>query len=82
VRVATRALIDVLLLARAMPPHLVTEGLRRAGQIPSYDAAIVAIEARASLDNVVRPFVVPDSLAHLERALPSIAHYDSLTQVP
>jgi transposase len=81
-RAGTRALIDVLLLARAMPPHLVTEGLRRAGQIPSYDAAIVAIEARASLDNVVRPFVVPDSLAHLERALPSIAHYDSLTQVP
>jgi len=76
----TRALIDVLLLethderiARA------AEGMRRARQFHSYDAAIVAIEARRSLDEVLRPAVVPDSLAHFDRALPSIAHYDSLT---
>ena len=77
----TRALIDVLLLARTMSATLVTEGLRRAGQIPSYDPAIVAIEARASLDEQLGPVVVPDSLTHFERALPSIAHYDSLTSV-
>jgi transposase len=80
-RAGTRALIDVLLLERTMPPHLVAEGLRRARQIPSYDSAIVAIEARRSLNDEVCPFIVPESLAHLERALPSIAHYDSLTGV-
>ena len=53
--------------------------MRRARQFHSYDAAIVAIEARRSLDEVLRPAVVPDSLAHFDRALPSIAHYDSLT---
>jgi transposase len=78
----TRVLIDVLLLARTMPAHLVAEGMRRARLVHAYDAAIVAIEARRSLDDVASPFVVPDWLAHLERALPSIAHYDSLTQVP
>ena len=72
----------MLLLERTMSAALVAQGLRRAGQIPSYDAAIVAIEARASLDEQLGPVVVPDSLAHLERALPSIAHYDSLTQAP
>jgi len=75
----TRALIDVLLLERTMSASLVAEGMRRARQFHSYDAAIVAIEARRSLDEVLRPAVVPDSLAHFDRALPSIAHYDSLT---
>jgi hypothetical protein len=75
----TRALIDVLLLERTMSASLVAEGMRRARQFHSYDAVIVAIEARRSLDEVLRPAVVPDSLAHFDRALPSIAHYDSLT---
>jgi transposase len=77
----TRVLIDVLLLERTMSAHLVVEGMRRARQFHSYDAAIVAIEARRSLDEALRPTVVPDSLAHFDRALPSIAHYDSLTGV-
>ncbi len=80
-RAGTRALIDVLLLERTMSASLVTAGMRRARLIHSYDAAIVAIEARRSLDDVASPFVVPDSLAHFDRALPSIAHYDSLTGV-
>ena len=75
----TRALIDVLLLERTMSASLVVEGMRRALRFHSYDAAIVAIEARRSLDEEAFPVVVPDSLAHFDRALPSIAHYDSLT---
>jgi transposase len=75
----TRALIDVLLLERTMSASLVVAGMRRAREFHSYDAAIVAIEARRSLDETLTPVVVPDALAHFDRALPSIAHYDSLT---
>lgn len=77
----TRVLVDVLLLERTMSASLVVEGMRRARQVHSYDAAIVAIEGRRSLDEALRPTVVPDSLSHFDRALPSIAHYDSLTGV-
>jgi hypothetical protein len=48
----------------------------------SYEAALVAIEARRSLDEALRPVVVQGALAHFDRALPSIAHYDSLTGAP
>jgi hypothetical protein len=64
-----------------MNASLVVKGLRRAHQLHSYDAAIVAIEVRRSLDETLRPVVVPDSLAHFDRALPSIAHYGSLKSV-
>jgi hypothetical protein len=75
-------LIDVLLLERTMSASLVVAGMARARQVHAYDAVIVAIEARRSLDEALRPVVVPDSLAHFDRALPSIAHYDSLTGAP
>ncbi len=75
----TRALIEVLLLERTMPSHLVTEGMVRALSIPSFDASVVAIEARRAMATITEPVVaVPDSLAHLERGLPGLAPYDAL----
>jgi len=75
----TRALIDVLLLERTMPSRLVLAGMVRALSIPSFDASVVAIEARRCLQAATEPVVVvPDSLAHLERALPGLAPYDAL----
>ena len=74
-------MIDVLLLERTIGATLVAQGPRRPRQILSYDPAIVAIEARRSLDEQLGPVVVPDSLAHFDRALTSIACYDSLSSV-
>ncbi len=76
----TRILIDVLLLERTMPSRLVREGMVRAQVVGAFDAQVVAIEARRSLEEDLNPFVVPDSLRGFERALPSIAPYDSLTR--
>ena len=75
----TRALIEVVLLERTMPSHLVVEGMVRALSIPSFDASVVAIEARRAMQATTDPVVVvPDSLAHLERGLPGLAPYDAL----
>ncbi len=75
----TRVLIDVLLLERTLPRHLVAEGLARAMSVNAFDAGVVAIEARRSLEVIHTRVVVPDSLASFDRALPSIAPYDALT---
>lgn len=62
-----------------MPSHLVVEGMVRALTIPSFDASVVAIEARRAMQAATDPVVVvPDSLAHLERGLPGLAPYDAL----
>ncbi|HQU00610.1 MAG TPA: IS21 family transposase [Acidimicrobiales bacterium] len=78
----TRALIAVLLLGRTMPAGLVREGLRRVLAVGSVDPALVAIEARASFDETLRPALVADTFARFERALPRIDHYDSLLVAP
>jgi hypothetical protein len=69
------------MMGRKVSVRLGAKDMRRARLVHAYDAAIVAIEARRSLDEELGPLVVPDSLAHFDRALPSIAHYDSLTKV-
>jgi hypothetical protein len=69
------------MMGRKVSVRLGAESMRRARLVHAYDAAIVTIEARRSLDEELGPLVVPDSLAHFDRALPSIAHYDSLTEV-
>lgn len=62
-----------------MPSRLVIEGMVAALTIPSFDASVVAIEARRAMAATTEPVVVvPDSLAHLERGLPGLAPYDTL----
>lgn len=77
----TRAMIAVLLLERTMKPSAVREGMARCLRVGSLDPAIVAIEARRSVEER-RP--VPDRDPHLspyDRELPSVAHYDELLSV-
>jgi hypothetical protein len=77
----TRAMIEVLLLERTMKPSAVDEGMARCLRVGTLDPALVAIEARRSLEEAR---VVPESdpaLAHYDRPAPSVAHYDELLGV-
>ena len=77
----TRAMIEVLLLERTMKPSAVDEGMARCLRVGTLDPALVAIEARRSLEEAR---VVPKSdpaLAHYDRPAPSVAHYDELLGV-
>ncbi len=77
----TRALIDVLLLERRVPRSHVANALRLVLEVGSLDPAIVAIEARRSLETSTE--VETDShLARFDRALPSTLAYDALLARP
>jgi len=77
----TRALIDVLLLERRVPRSHVANALRLVLEVGSLDPALVAIEARRSLETSTE--VETDShLARFDRALPSTLAYDALLARP
>jgi len=79
----TRALVGVLLLHRTLPAAAVVAGIDAALALGSFDADLVAVEARRSMltDITPRPLVLPPSagaIAAIERPLPSLAGYDQL----
>jgi len=80
-RDGTRALIDVLLLHRTLPADAVIAGMTRALSTDSLDAAVVAIEARRTIEDT-GTVVVPigEGLSRFDRPTPSIANYDDLLE--
>lgn len=80
-RDGTRALIDVLLLHRAIPADGVTTGIEGALSASSVDPAVVAIEARRAAEGgaaVVVP--IGEGLSRFDRPPPCIAGYDDLLE--
>jgi len=80
-RDGTRALIEVLLLHRSMTADRVTAGIDAALAVGSVDPAVVAIEARRTVEDTA-VVVVPmgEGLNRFDRPAPSIAHYDQLLE--
>ena len=80
-RDGTRALIDVLLLHRTLPADAVTTGIDRALSAGSLDAAVIAIEARRSIEDTTTVVVpIGEGLSRFDRPTPSIANYDDLLE--
>jgi len=80
-RDGTRALIDVLLLHRSLPADAVTAGIERALAAGSVDAAVIAIEARRSVEGADATVVaIGEGLNRFDRPTPSIANYDDLLE--
>lgn len=80
-RDGTRALIDVLLLHRTLPADAVTTGIARALGAGSLDAAVIAIEARRSIEDTTAVVVpIGEGLSRFDRPTPSIANYDDLLE--
>ncbi len=77
----TRALIEVLLVHRTLPAEAVTAGIERALTTGSVDPAVVALEARRSLEpDRVAP-VTPIGVASLiARPTPTLNAYDDLLE--
>jgi hypothetical protein len=75
----TRVLIGVLLLHRTLPAHAIESAMAAALRLGHFDADLVAVEARRSID-ATRPVVdltaVPDIID--SRPLPSLRDYDQL----
>ena len=79
----TRALVAVLLLHRTLPATAVIAGLEAALVLGSFDADLVAVEARRSMLTTLTPAAVtvpPDAgaAAAIQRPAPSLAGYDQL----
>lgn len=80
-RDGTRALIEVLLLHRAIPAAGVTAGMDRALGAGSIDPAVVAIEARRAIEGASATVVpIGEGLSRFDRPVPSIADYDDLLE--
>ena len=80
-RDGTRALIEVLVLHRAIPADALVAGMQRALRAGSIDAAVVAIEARRVGEPAVATVVpIGEGLARFDRPAPSIAGYDDLLE--
>jgi hypothetical protein len=79
-RAGTNALIEVLLAQRQVPATAVIAGMTAALSIGSVDPAVVAIEARKTLepDAVVIP--IGEHLTRFDRPAPSLARYDDLLE--
>ena len=77
----TRAMVAVLLLERTMKPSAVREGMARCLAVGTLDPALVAIEARRSLEEAHPHPESEPQLAPYDRELPSVAHYDELLGV-
>jgi transposase len=76
----TRVLIGALLLHRTLRADAVIAGMRAALRIGRFDADLVAVEARRSVDTA-RPVAVvtaPAAVDELVRSLPTLAGYDDL----
>ena len=79
----TRALVGVLLLHRTMTASAVAAGMGAALRMGSFDADLVAVEARRSMLNQLPPAIVTlpstaSAIAAIERPTPSLAGYDQL----
>lgn len=79
----TRVLVGVLLLHRTLPATAVVSGLDAALAADSFDADLVAVEARRSMLTQITPSPVAlpptaGASAAIERPLPSLAGYDQL----
>jgi hypothetical protein len=79
----TRALVGVLLLHRTLPAAAVTAGIEAALAAGSFDADLVAVEARRSTQGLHTPVPVAVSptagaIAAVHRPVPSLAGYDQL----
>ena len=80
-RDGTTALIEVLLLHRQLPAAAVVAGMTAALQVGCVDPAVVAIEARKSIEAATAVIVpIGDHLARFDRAKPSLDHYDDLLE--
>jgi hypothetical protein len=79
-RDGTRALIDVLLLARTIPADALTTGIERALGAGSVDPAVVAIEARRSAEGAAAVVPIAKGLSRFDRPPPSVAGYDDLLE--
>ena len=80
-RDGTIRLIEVLLLHRHIPTSQVLSGITAALQVGSIDPAVIAIEARKSVqpaDAVVIPIGV--HLARFDRPAPALTRYDTLLE--
>jgi transposase len=76
----TRALIDVLLLHRSLTAHAVVAGMDAALRAGRFEADLVAVDARRSID-AARPVAVvtaPAAVTEPARSLPALADYDDL----
>ena len=79
----TRALVGVLLLHRTMPAAAVAAGIEAALVLTSFEADLVAVEARRSMLTQIAPIpvVLPPTAgagAAIGRPTPSLAGYDQL----
>jgi transposase len=80
-RPGTIALIEVLLLHRQLPAEAVIAGINAVLTIAVFDPAVVAVEARKSLqpaDAVV--IAIGEHLARYDRPKPVLTHYDNLLE--
>ncbi len=79
----TRALVGVLLLHRTLPAAAVAAGIEAALTVGTFDADLVAVEARRSMITQIAPVpvVLPPTagaIAAIPRPTPSLAGYDQL----
>jgi hypothetical protein len=79
----TRALVGVLLLHRTLPAAAVVAGIEGALVLGSFDADLVAVEARRSMLTTITPAAVilrpsTGAVAAIQRPAPSLAGYDQL----
>ena len=79
----TRALVGVLLLHRTLPAAAVIAGVEAALTVGSFDADLVAVEARRSMLTTTHPVPVAlpptaGAVAAIPRPAPSLAGYDQL----
>ena len=80
-RDGTRALIDVLLLHRTIPADALLAGMQRALTAGSIDPAVIAIEARRTIEDTTAVVVpIGEGLSRFDRPAPSIANYDDLLE--
>jgi transposase len=79
-RDGTRALIEVLLLHRAMAAGAVVAGMGAALGAGSPSPAVVAIEARRSSEGGQVPVPMGEGLARFDRAKPTTEKYDQLLE--
>ena len=71
----------MLLLHRTMAPTAVIAGIDGALAAGSIDPAVVAVEARRSLDRRRVAAVIDDSLTVFDRPAPALDRYDDLLGV-
>jgi transposase len=80
-RAGTRALIEVLLLHRAMPGPAVLAGMAAALKVGTVDPAVVAIEARRAAEGSPTPVIaIGVGLARFDRPAPNVSPYDQLLE--